>query len=322
MAEYILTPYMRRILKLQSSIKLKRVCDMSQEEIDKLSTAKIPNNRLTRRLLAKPAENILKKTLQIPVEDSFINGYLFTKMEHPNQKRDPVRFDRPLIIYFHGGGWVIGHTILNDFFCRRIASITDSVVLSVDYRLAPAHKFPTAVTDATAALLWAKRHASAWGASKDKIFTMGSSAGGNLAAVIGLREHHAITGEILIYPVTDGRMQTPSYTEHEFAPQLDKKLMDFFINSYKRTDDDILDPDFSPLLSEHAQKAPPTLIITAEYDPLHDDGILYGKKLEESGISVTYLECKKTIHGFINYPDAQGVALVEEAVSDFIMTTS
>ena len=319
MTEYRLSPYMKRILKLQNTLQPKRVCDMTREEIDKLSSAHIPNNRLTRRLLGKPAENILKKTLQIPVGDEFIRGYLFTRMEHPNQKPETVRFDRPLIIYFHGGGWVIGHNVLNDFFCQRIASITDSVVLSIDYRLAPEHKFPTPVRDAEAALSWAVEHAQAWGASPLRVFTMGSSAGGNLAAVLGLRRNNGLSGQILIYPVTDGRMNTPSYERHAHAPELDRELMEFFIDSYKRNDDDILDPDFSPLLAEDLSMAPPTLLVSAEYDPLHDEGVFYGRKLEEAGVPVTYLECSRMIHGFINFPGAAGTAETEAALSDFIM---
>lgn len=322
MEEYTFPKHMKRILKLIERLAQKPVWEMTSEEISRINNTTIPNNALTRKLLDKPAKGIQKKTLRIPVDSTTIPAYLFTRMERPNQSLRQGHDPLPIIVFYHGGGWVIGHTVLNDFFCSRLASLTDSVVLSIDYRLAPSYKFPTAVNDSYTALEWAALHAPAWGADPERLFVMGGSAGGNLAAVMCLKAKAQrgpkIQGQILIYPVTDGRMLTRSYTTHAQAPQLDKKSMEFFIDSYKASDEDITHPYFSPLLAEDHTDLPPALIITAEYDPLHDEGIQYGEKLQKDGVPVRFLDCKQTIHGFINYPKANGVPEMEEQVVSFI----
>ncbi len=322
MVEYVFSKHMKHILKLLDRFFNKPIYKMSQEEIDRLSSATIPNNLITRKLMDKRADHIEKKTLRVPTADDSIYAYLFTKKEHSNQDDHEIKFDRPLILFLHGGGWIIGHTIVNDFLCSRLVAITNAVVLSVDYRLAPEYRFPAAVNDTYSALVWAASHATAWGASEKNLFVMGESAGGNLSAVMGLKalEEHGpeIAGQILLYPVTDGRMNTESYRIHANAPQLDRRTMEFFFENYKRSNKDIYNPYFSPILAEEHTGLPPALIVTAEYDPLHDEGILYGKCLEHAGVSVEYLDCKQTIHGFINYPKATGIGETEEAISRFI----
>lgn len=322
MADYALPKGMKRLLKLQDRLIDKPIHMMSHEEIERLSDRSIPNNAVTRALLDKKASNIGMKSLLIEVDETTsIKAYLFAAMERPNRS-EAVRFDRPLLVFFHGGGWVLGHTVLNDFFCRHLAAVTDSVVLSVDYRTAPDHKFPLPVDDAQAAIKWAYKHAEAWGCSTEAIFVMGASAGGNLATVAARRlrdsSERLLAGQILIYPVTDARMGSESYQKYADAPGLDTQSMVFFIDSYKRIPQDILDPEFSPLLAEDLSELPPTLIVTAEFDPLHDEGIEYGKRLQESGVEVTFLECQRTIHGFINYPKSFGAAVMEKAVREFI----
>lgn len=322
MSQYALPKGMKRLLRLQDRLMDKPIHLMSQQEIERLSDQSIPNNAITRALLDKKASNIGMKSLLIPVDETTsIKAYLFAAMERPDGK-EVIRFDRPLLVFFHGGGWVLGHTVLNDFFCRHLAAVTDSVVLSVDYRTAPTHKFPLPIDDAQAAIRWAHRHAEAWGCSTEAIFAIGASAGGNLATVAARRlrdsSERLLAGQILIYPVTDARMDSESYRMYSDAPGLDQESMSFFIDSYKRSPQDILDPEFSPLLAEDLSHLPASLIVTAEYDPLHDEAIAYGKRLEEDGVRVTFLECKKTIHGFINYPKSYGAAMMEEAVRLFI----
>jgi len=192
----------------------------------------------------------------------------------------------------------------------------------IDYRLAPQHKFPTAVEDCYNTLVWAAQGARYWKIDPERIFVMGDSAGGNLAAVVSRlsrdRKGPAIAGQILIYPITDGRMRTPSYAQFKDSPSLTAKEMQFFIKSYQREPKDILNPNFSPLLSKDHSRLPPTLIITAEYDPLLDDGKLYAEALESADTQVKYLECKNTVHGFLAFPAAEGTEETEAAIIQFI----
>lgn len=322
MDRYDFPKNMKHLLRIIDRFSKKPVYEMSSEEIQRLSSTSLPNNPITRKILKKEAFRIEKKTLHIPAEDHIIPAYLFTQMEKANREPETVNCSRPLILFFHGGGWVLGHTVLNDFYCSRLASILGAVVLSVDYRLAPEHRFPCAADDAYQAYTWAARHTEAWGTDRNKIFLMGSSAGGNLAAVTAMRIRDlggkTPSGQILIYPVTDATMSSDSYRRHEHAPQLDRRSMEFFIEQYASSPEDISSPYFSPLLAASHEDLPPALVITAEYDPLHDEGIAYARKLQSSGVETRILECEKTIHSFINYPKANGVKETEEAVMSFV----
>ncbi len=275
---------------------------------------------MIRKLLGKSAKDITTKTFIIPVTDGMISGYLFEK-----QGSRGISDLTPLIIFYHGGGWVWGGNMdLYNFLCAHLADITGgAAVLSVDYRLAPKYKFPTAVEDCYDTLVWAAAGCRYWKTDPDRIFLIGDSAGGNLAAVVSRlardRKGPSIAGQVLLYPVTDGRMRTNSYEKHKDAPSLTDKQMAFFINSYQREPKDILNPNFSPpLLAKDHSRLPETLIIGAEYDPLHDDGMLYADALASADTPVKYLEVKKTIHGFINYPKATGTEETESAIIQFI----
>jgi len=310
---------LQRIIKL--SIKLANrpdASELSESQINEINRLSIPNNWLTRRLLKKPTRKVISNTFIIPVEDGMVTGYFFEKQWDHSQ----ITNLRPLIIFYHGGGWVWGNMDLYNFLCARIASISNAAVLAVDYRLAPQHKFPTAVEDCYNTLLWAAQGARYWKVDHERIFLMGDSAGANLAAVVSRlardRKGPQIAGQILIYPVTDGRMRTPSYTLYKETPTLTAKDMGFFIRSYQREPKDILNPNFSPLLSKDHSRLPPTLIITAEFDPLLDDGKLYAEALASADTPVRYLECKKTVHGFLNFPAAQGSEETESAIIQFL----
>lgn len=312
--------------KLQRIIKLskKLLGDMdwstlSEQQINELNNKSIPNNALTRRLLKKQAKNVTTGTFIIPVENGAITGYYFAK-----EGRDSKRLTslRPLILFFHGGGWVWGNMDLYSFICARLAYVTNAVILSVDYRLAPQHKFPTAVEDCYNSLLWAAQGARYWKTDPEQLFVMGDSAGGNLAAVVSRlardRKGPTLAGQILIYPVTDGRLRTPSLETFKESPSLTTKEMQFFVKSYMSEPKDILHPNFSPLLSKDHSRLPPTLIITADNDPLLDDGRLYAEALKSADTPVCYLECKNTVHGFLAYPDAPGSQESEAAILQFI----
>lgn len=312
---------MERIIKLSTRLAgaHQDSSELSEAQISEINKISIPNNWITRKLLKKPAKQVETTTFIIPVEDGVVTGYFY---EHRGRAMRQVSNLRPLIIFYHGGGWVYGNMDLYGFFCSRLASITNAAVLSVDYRLAPQHKFPTAVEDCYNTLLWAAQGSRYWKVDPERIFVMGDSAGGNLAAVVSRlardRRGPRIAGQILIYPVTDGRMRTQSYSDFKDSPTLTLKEMIFYIKSYQKEPKDILHPNFSPLLSKDHSRLPPTLIITAEYDPLLDDGKLYAEALKSADTPVRYLECTQTVHGFVNFPAADGSEETESAIIQFL----
>ncbi|MGB4405666.1 MAG: alpha/beta hydrolase [Sphaerochaeta sp.] len=317
MVDYDLSPKMKRLVTLIGKLSVADPEGLSPKRIEEINDISIPNNMLIRKLLGKSAKDIESKTFIIPVTDGMITGYFFEK-----QGSRDISDLTPLIIFYHGGGWIWGNMDLYNFFCAHLADITGASVLSVDYRLAPKYKFPTAVEDCYDTLLWAAAGCRYWKTDPDRIYLMGDSAGGNLAAVVSRlardRKGPAISGQVLLYPVTDGRMRTASYEKYKDSPTLTDKHMAFFINSYQKEPKDILNPSFSPLLSKDHSRLPQTLIIGAEYDPLRDDGKLYADALASADTPVKYLEVKKTIHGFINYPNATGTEDTECAIIQFI----
>lgn len=318
MADYILSRHMQRILSLARRLSAHDVTTLTEEQIAELNNRSIPKNWMTRRLLSRPMKYVDTKTFIIPVKDGAVTAYYF----EPRHDKNDVIGVIPLIVFYHGGGWMIGNMELYNILCSRLASETHSIILSVDYRLAPRHKFPTAVEDCYAALEWAAQGARYWKADPDRIFLAGDSAGGNLATVVSRlardRKGPHIAGQMLLYPVTDGRMRTDSYIEHEDSPTLTKKEIAFYIQNYQKEPKDILNPDFSPLLSTDLSRLPPALIIGAEYDPLKDDGRLYAQALEAADSPARYLEVKQTVHGFIIYPSATGSLETESAMKQFI----
>ena len=295
------------------------VTNLTEAEITEINKRSIPKNRLSKKLLHTRIKEIEHDTFIIPVEDGALTGYFYQPKTDQTSQMTSLR---PLIIFYHGGGWVWGNMELYQYVCMRLASITNATVLAVDYRLAPKNKFPTAVEDCYSAFLWASLGARYWKVDPERIYVMGDSAGGNLAAVVCRlardRKGPHISGQVLLYPVTDGRMKTESYDEFKDSPTLTAKSMQFFIKSYQREPKDILNPSFSPLLSKDHSRLPPALIIGAEYDPLRDDGRLYSDALESADTPVKYLECKETVHGYYVYPRATGTEESEAAIIQFI----
>jgi acetyl esterase len=220
----------------------------------------------------------------------------------------------PGLVYFHGGGWVICDLDTHDVPCRAIARRAGAVVVSVDYRLAPEHKFPAAVTDCYAATAWVARNADRLGIDRNRISVGGDSAGGNLAAVVALksRDEHgpAIALQAMVYPVTDlSSFDTDSY--HEFAEgyQLTKVEMEWFRDLYLNSAGDARNPYASPLLALDLRGLPPALVITAECDPLRDEGEAYAKRLQDAGVPVMRTRYPGMIHPFFSLPGALPQAL-------------
>jgi acetyl esterase len=227
----------------------------------------------------------------------------------------------PVLVYFHGGGWVVCDLDTHDPVCRALTNGARCVVVSVDYRLAPEHKFPAAADDAYAATCWAAEHAAEIGGDPARVAVGGDSAGGNLAAVTALRARDLgaphLLYQLLIYPVIDSDFETPSYRENAEGYFLTRDSMIWFWNHYLRTEADARDPYAAPLRAPDLTGLPPALIITAEFDPLRDEGEAYGRRLREAGVPVTLTRYDGMIHGFFNMGEflPQGKEAVAKAAA-------
>ena len=226
----------------------------------------------------------------------------------------------PVLVYFHGGGWVIGDLDTHDVLCRQLADRSGGSVVAVDYRLAPEHKFPAAVEDCWAATRWVASHAAELGVDGQRLAVGGDSAGGNLAAVTTLIARDAggpkIVFQLLIYPTTTFRHDTPSTTELATGHMLTFSLMKYFRTAYLNGPQDQTDWRASPLLAPDLSRLPPALIITAGYDPIRDEGKAYAEKLKATGVRVTHTCYHGMIHGFITMGkvlDAANAAIAESA---------
>jgi acetyl esterase len=208
----------------------------------------------------------------------------------------------PAVVYFHGGGWVIGSLDSHDGTCRDLANGAGAVVVSVDYRLAPEHKFPAGPEDAYAATKWVADNAASLGVDAKRIAIGGDSAGGNLTAVVALmardRGGPPLVFQVLVYPATDAALDTRSYDENAEGYFLTRKAMEWFWGHYLPTAADGANPYASPLRATSLKALPPALVITAEFDPLRDEGEAYARKLEEAGVHVRLKRYDGMIHGF------------------------
>ena len=208
----------------------------------------------------------------------------------------------PIVVFFHGGGWVLGSIETHDGVARQLALGAGAIVVSVDYRLAPEHKFPAATDDALAAAQWVHEHASELGGDPTRIAVAGDSAGGNLAAVTSLRARDEggppLVFQLLVYPVTDSRMDTPSFEENASGYFLTADSMRSFWSHYLRGPDDAANPYASPAHAEDLTGLPPALVITAGYDPLRDEGEAYAERLRAAGVPATTSQYEGAIHVF------------------------
>lgn len=263
--------------------------------------------------LAGPPEKVKK------VEDRTING---PGGEIPIRIYTPAgEGPFPALIYYHGGGWVIGDLETVDVPCRRIANRASCIVVSVDYRLAPEHKFPAAVEDAYAAVKWVADHAASIQVDPNRIAVGGDSAGGNLATVVSMMARDkggpAIVQQILLYPVTHHSFDTNSYGENADGYFLTKATMMWFWSHYLRNEQDGKNPYASPLLADTLIGLPPALIITAGFDPLRDEGEAYAERLKSAGVDVEMTRYDSMIHGFCWMPGAieQGKRALDQVAS-------
>jgi len=209
----------------------------------------------------------------------------------------------PVLVYFHGGGWVIGDLETHDVLCRQLTAEAGVSVIAVDYRLAPEHKFPAAADDAWAATRWIAAHAAELGVDADRLAVGGDSAGGNLAAVVALLAREAggprIALQILLYPVTDLVSESQSYADLADGYMLTRDSMRWFRALYLAKEQDAADWRVSPLRAPSLAGLPPALVVTAGYDPLRDEGEAYARRLREAGVSVDAVSFGGMIHGFV-----------------------
>jgi acetyl esterase len=208
----------------------------------------------------------------------------------------------PGLVFFHGGGWVIGDLDSHDVVCRKLADQGQLIVISVDYRLAPEHKFPAAVDDAIAATKWIAGNARQLGIDAARLVVGGDSAGGNLAAVVAISARDgngpAIAGQVLIYPATDFAMTHPSHREPETSILLTHSVIGWFRDQYLNGAADIGDWRASPARAKTFARLPPAYVLTAGADPLRDEGDEYAGRLKQAGVAVTYRTFPGQFHGF------------------------
>jgi acetyl esterase len=253
------------------------------------------NARATRAAQQAPSTVPIHKMTDIDA------GGVPARLYKPNDESD-----LPLLVYYHGGGWVLGSVESHDGVCRALCMQTPCAVLSIDYRLAPEHPFPAPLMDCVNATRWARENAQAIGCDPTRIAVGGDSAGGNIAAVIANMQVIPAVYQLLIYPVTDCRLSHPSHEENKDGPFLTHRGMRWFVDHYvANSGASVTDPRMSPLHDTDANLAasPPACVITAEYDPLRDEGDAYAARLASLGVPVSHVRFSGQFHGFVSLAD-------------------
>ena len=252
-----------------------------------------------RRQLTQPAPPEVSQVSDVSVDGP--HGPIALRLYRPfGAATDAVL---PVLVYYHGGGFVIGDLETHDTLCRMLANRAECTVVSVDYRLAPEHAFPCAVDDCLAATYWVLHNATAHRVDGSRLAVGGDSAGGNLAAVVSQIARDAgdlpIAFQLLINPITDARRLAPSHQENAQGYMLTADTLDYFTNHYIPNISERTHLWASPQLNPNLAKLPPALILTAGYDPLRDEGLEYGQLLTNAGNQVVVVNFPRQIHNFL-----------------------
>jgi acetyl esterase len=276
----------------QVALAIQRAGDLPTD----LSPAELRVAYERQRLTLLPQKPAVAQTYQLAIPSDY--GPIPARFYRATKGTKPC----PLLVYFHGGGFMLGSLALYDTTCRRLAMAGDCAVLSVDYRLAPETQFPGAVLDAYAATRWASDHAKLLNIDPSKIAVGGDSAGGNLAAVLAQMaqdsREFAVALQLLIYPMTDQSREYPSYQRNASGYMLTTAALHWFMDNYIPDHEDRKDTRASPMLRESLKGLPPALVISAEFDPLVDENQAYAKRLTEAGVPCDYVCFPGMIHPF------------------------
>ena len=283
-----LHPQIEKVLEAMVKLDLKPIEAMTPAE----ARVQMEQMAASRKAEPLPTARIENRTIPGPA------GEIPVRIYWPN-----AAGIRPAIVYYHGGGHVIGSLDSHDLVARNLCGGAEAVVVSVDYRMGPEHRFPAAVDDSVAALDWVAANAASLGADSDRLGVHGDSAGANLAAVVALIARDwgspSLRLQSLVYPVADFRMGSESYKKYATGcGVLTADAMKWFRGHYLRTIDDAKDWRASPLLVKSLKGVAPAIIIAAECDVLHDEGLAYAERLKAAGVAVEYRKYAGMIHAF------------------------
>jgi acetyl esterase len=298
-----LRPGVRALDRFMKSTPGMSVARMTNEQLLKAQTTVIPDGGPATLFLGRLQKGVDVRTTSFAARHGELPLRIYTPQTWS-------RGDRPVVLNIHGGGFVLGSARQCDWSCSIVAKELDAIVVSVDYRLAPTHRYPAALLDCFDALLWVAEHAPDLGGDPGRIGLMGDSAGGNLAAVVAIAARDeagpAIGHQALIYPVTDmteALMEDASYVDNtDRGIVLSNDDMEVFHAFYVNEHDDPTDYRLSPILTPDLSGLPPAVVVVAGLDPLHDSGVRYAQALADAGNEVTVEDFHVMPHGFLSFP--------------------
>jgi acetyl esterase len=285
-------PDMQKVLDAMAALEPEPIEKLSPEEARKQPTPADAVKKLMTDMgqSAAPEAGVTVKTMTIGSGDASFPVHIYTP-----EGEGPF----PVMVYFHGGGFVIADTSVYDASPRALAKMANAIMVAVDYRQAPEHPFPAAPNDAFTAYQWTIEHAREFNGDPTRVAVGGESAGGNLATVVSMmardRKVALPVHQLLVYPVVDNDMNTPSYKRNANAKPLDKAMMAWFFKHYKG---DPANPYALPMQAASLKGLPPATVITAEIDPLLSEGKAYAERLQREGVPVSYREYSGVTHEF------------------------
>ena len=295
------------------------VADMSLAEIQRARVTRLPELPLVDPLVQRFGLALFgRPRAGVAITDDTVGGAV-GDLDARVYRPDGLASDAPLVVWFHGGGWVLGGPAQYDWVCTSIAEDAGALVVSVDYRKAPEHRAPAAADDAVAATRWVADHAAELGAT-GPLVVAGDSAGGNLAAVVAVAARDAgdldLAGQALVYPGVDLSRSFPSIRQLADAPILTREDIDAFAAHYLGDDVDPTDPRVSPWFVDDLAGVAPALVQTAEHDPLRDEGTAYADRLADAGVATRHTRYVGVPHGFLSLPGT--CPLAHQALAELV----